>query len=710
MKTDTPSATHAEWLALPPFPDSRTAEDPIARLIYAGSQPRESYAPMVKMDFRVTIRGGLARVAVTRTYVNKLEEPIEAILSIPVPVQAAFFDLSAVINDKRYEAQAQFRNQARADYESAMDKGQAAVLHEELLRGIHSLSIGNLGAGQVAQVTSNWAEPLRFFEGIGQLRIPLTVGDVYGVSPLEDVDTPETGGPVPLATLRIDHDSAGIELASGSLQPEDGGGLFTQVPGNAPIEIRVLKPKVAALTGHAADGRRVELRITPEAAATERLNAAILVDRSGSMYSECEGSGASRESKHAAVVRGLRELLPCLQSEDCLTLWEFDTSCDPVGSTKGAKHPASFARSLSQLRQPSGGTAIGDSLRTVMEAEPGADILLITDGQSYSLDVQALSRAGHRVFVVLVGEGSLEAKVGHLAALTGGDVYFSHADDVDRALQACVQGMRQRRISGPICRIDESNSPVQIRTSRCNALIEASWSTNTAAEEGPSGFARAVAAYAASLAFAGAEEEQAAVLAINEGLVTHLTSLILIATDAPKQKHLPRSIKQLLPDVRGARRMPHGVTQGIAASAAPGPLYSLPHDGHKDFAFQSPPAFRLRQLSESLSQPAPPRWLRWENVEWLGNMIDWNANGARLASGAVEELPSDIMDMITDLESELKELAEELGIDAHLLVIAFAALAASKSSRPAGRVYRRMTAKLDAKRMEKIAGSLGYQA
>ncbi|MDE2955605.1 MAG: VIT domain-containing protein [Bacteroidota bacterium] len=705
MKSDTSSTAAENWLALSPFPDERAANDPITRLIYAGSRTDESYAPMVKMDFRVTIRSGLAMVAMTRTYVNKLDEPIEAIMSIPVPVQAAFFNLSAVIGGKRYEAQAKSKRQARDDYEEAIDEGKAAVLHEELLRGIHSLSVGNLGAGQVAEVTSHWAEPLRFFEGIGQLRIPLTVGDVYGISPLEDVDTLETGGPVPQATLRIDHDAGGIELTSGILQPEDGGGLFAQVPSNAPIEIRMLKPKVAALTGHTADARQVELQIVPEAAATERLNAAILVDRSGSMYSGCERSGASQESKHAAVVRGLREVLPHLHSQDRLALWEFDTSCDRVGRSEGLEHLAAFARSVSQLRQPSGGTAIGHSLRTVMQAHAGADILLITDGQSYQLDVQALARCGHRVFVVLVGEDSLEAKVGHLAALTGGDVQFSYGTDVGMALRACIQGMRQQRATEPLCRMDENNQPVKVRTSRSNAAIKALWSSGTGSEETGSGFARAVAAYAASLAFAGAGEEQAEAIAIAEGLVTHLTSLILIATEGPAQKDLPRTIKQ---PIAAPRRAVTG-NQGRVYAALPSdpglrsaramPL-GAPLDPVMPLSSYTPGACYLRE----------PRWLDWENLEWLGAMIDWNANAAGLAKGELHGLPSDIQMMIQELACELDDLADELSTEAELLVIALAALAASKESRQAARVYRRLTASVDGDRLDEYADSLGHQA
>jgi hypothetical protein len=51
------------------------------------------------------------------------------------------------------------------------------------------------------------------------------------------------------------------------------------------------------------------------------------------------------------------------------------------------------------------------------------DIVLVTDGKSHALDVGKLARSGVRFTVVLIGEDSLEANVGHLAAVTGGEIF-----------------------------------------------------------------------------------------------------------------------------------------------------------------------------------------------------------------------------------------------------------------------------------------------
>ena len=70
-------------------------------------------------------------------------------------------------------------------------------------------------------------------------------------------------------------------------------------------------------------------------------------------------------------------------------------------------------------------------------------MLLVTDGKSHELDVQALARTGHRFSVVLVGEDSLEANVGHLAALTRGEIFVAGGADLAEVLnQSCARFAR----------------------------------------------------------------------------------------------------------------------------------------------------------------------------------------------------------------------------------------------------------------------------
>ncbi|MCY3628580.1 MAG: VIT domain-containing protein [Bacteroidetes bacterium] len=692
--SDTPTA---DLLHFPHFPERRRHDDPFADLVHGDSVTND--APLIKLDFHVTIRGGLAFVKAIRTYINKTDGPIEAVMSLPVSVHAAFFGLSAVIDGKHYDAQAKPKQEALETYEEAIDEGKAAVLHEELLRGIHSLSVGNLGASKTVTVTTRWAESLRFHDGSGQLRIPLTVGDVYGISPLEDVDTLTVGGPIPEATIRMQHDAESVELAGANLRHAEGEVYCAKISGDAPIELKVTGIVSSELTGVSRDGRPVTLQISPQNKQCAPLNAAVLVDRSGSMSAPCTYSDNNSETQHEAVVRGLRGMQPLLIDGDHLALWEFDTDCDRVGEFN-CNNPREFRGLLSMLSDPRGGTSIGSALERVCASEEGRDILLITDGQSYDLDIQRLAKSGHRIFVVLVGEGSLEAMVGHLAVLSVGDIHFSFGADVDQAIQACIEGMRQKSVRGARCDLNELGLPECVVTTHNNASIEASWSQGVENPQVSGEFSEAVAAYVASLAFAGAEEKWAANIAVQAGLVTHLTSLVLVAEDAQIQEELPRTIKQALPAPRVMKLQSTPSTVAYASGPNPGICYSASR--HSGIASLD----GTDRLLDEVPLRSPIR--DWDPAVRLGRQIDWNSEGSKLAQGQLGGIPQEIVIEIMDFARDVEDFADQLGMSSHIFVIALAAYAVQESSKWAARVYRRIIRDYDQGEFESFALDLRY--
>src|SRR5690606_31717400 len=78
----------------------------------------------------------------------------------------------------------------------------------------------------------------------------------------------------------------------------------------------------------------------------------------------------------------------------------------------------------------------------------------------------------------------------------------------------------------------------QIGCRRSGVAISASWSVKADVDSDDAS-ARAVAAVAASLALPALEEEAATALAETEGLVTHLTSLLLVDEAGAVQEGIP---------------------------------------------------------------------------------------------------------------------------------------------------------------------------
>ena len=147
-----------------------------------------------------------------------------------------------------------------------------------------------------------------------------------------------------------------------------------------------------------------------------------------------------------------------------------------------------------------------------------------------------LARTGRRFTVVLVGEDSLEAKVGHLAALTGGEIFVASGSDLADAFTQAIKSLRRRHesISATGDMID------RVSTLRAGMQITAAWAKQTNGTAGKASlFSHAVAAIAARLLMPSLADEKAAALAEAEGLVSHLTSLVLIDEASVQQNTLP---------------------------------------------------------------------------------------------------------------------------------------------------------------------------
>ena len=645
-----------------------TMIDPLRAFIAGASSTAGRPIPLVSTRFDIDIDGGLAIVVTKRVFRNDETESIEATITFPVPVHAVLSGLEARIDNRVVKARAQKRVQARETYEDAIERGKTAVLHEEVLRGVHMLSVAHLGPGKEIEVTSTWVSALSFVGGRGQLRIPLTVGDIYGRSGLPDSDDLLTGGPVQTGDLFVRCKHGVVEVSAARL--DDG---HTRIALNAPIDLFVTNLVSRELRGLAADGRDVILRISPRQGGEAPLNAAFVIDRSGSMNAACS-SRARSVSVHEAVVTGLRNVAQGLGDADVVDLWEFDDGLKHVG--KGKSEP--LLSRVARLRGPGGGTEIGRALSGTIAGSDVRDILLITDGKSFALDVHGLARMGRRITVLLVGEDSLEANVGHLAALSGGDIFVATGDDIADFLATAIGSLRAP--SGPI-----GASLDQVRVVRGNAVLEAEWRPAT----GPAvdgALSRGVAAIAASLALPVLDEERAAALAEAEGLVTHLTSLVLVDEAGEAQEGVPATRKIALPAPGVAQMKSVGRTRAsmdaasLSMSAPPAPAYSSPP---VERFCKTGPARRIARSSEAHSHAA-------RTLSAVSMRIDWDISPNQLLVGDLSALDLQDASLIERAArlAEVAALAQQMNVSPTMLVVALLARSQSADSRSAARIAK----------------------
>ena len=691
--------------ALPPAAPSTITIDPLAALLAGAMGKTGGHAlPLIATAFDVTIDSGLAAVETRRVFRNDEAGSIEATITFPLPVHATLYALEARVDGRVLTARAERRKQARLTYEDAMERGKAAILHEEVLRGVHMLSVGQVAPGATIEVVTRWAATLSYSQSRGHLRIPLTVGDIYGHSGLPDSDELMHGAPVAQAELVVRCRDGVVSLGGNSLQEGRAA-----VPTNRPIDLAVDQQSSRPLRGRTADGRDVVLTLRRPDRASRALDACVLVDRSGSMDGPCSVRGPGL-TKHRAVTNGLRAMAEHLGRSDSIEIWQFNDRVGPVGTLR-AHNGRGLPSLVDMLAPPEGGTEIGNALARAIAESQRRDLLLVTDGKSHALDVQRLAQAGRRIAVVLVGEDSLEANVGYLASLTGGDIFVAQDGDLADILVAALQSLRT--LSTPSPRI--TGALDRLRTMRGGAELQIEWTSATDDALDPT-LSRAVAALAASAALPALDEAAAAALAEREGLVTHLTSLVLVDEAGAAQETVPamRKIPLATPATavaavyasapRAAAMAERQRYEAMASMALPSPQ-SPPPDSAPRVGSARPGApgapMAPSPLRRGPSFPNPAALLKrflpnrdgdrsLAELARLGAAIDWDADPGKLQAGDLSGLDRETRKAIRRAATlpEVSTLAKEIGIQPVHLIVGLLARAAASRSRTAARLAR----------------------
>jgi hypothetical protein len=679
-----------------------TTIDPLHAFM-AGRSAAAAPMPLVATRFDVIIDAGVAIVTTTRVFCNNESASIEATLTFPVPVHATLFALQARIGERVLVARAKRKEAARADYEAAIDRGKTAVLHEEVLRGVHMLSVGHVPPGAEVAVEFRWAMVTTNIDGRCQLRIPLTVGDIYGPSGLLESDDLIHAVSDQVASLTVQCRDGSVTLRGGRLANGQA-----QVRLDAPIDLEVAGWTPRELRGRAADGRTVALRIEPAAGGDGALDAALLVDRSGSMAEAC--TSPLNRTKHATILFCLDVVAERLRAGDALDLWEFSDACHHVGSVDGESAASAAVSRL--FAPPAGGTQIGMALETVIAGSDAPDILLLTDGKSHALNVQSLARSGRRVTVVLIGEDSLEANVGYLAALTGGEIFIASGHDIAPAFAAALRALRSR--SEPVVQSAEPTGHLVARRGGMRLVARVGTVDAPAADDIA---ARGVAALVASLRLPTLTTGDAARFAEAEGLVTHLTSLVLVDENGATQEVVPASRK--VPLATPATQAPSMGT--VLACYAPGmarPVGAAPpaaqyreDDRARCTGLATGKRTRVERLSRGLT-----RWFgrgmierSGEDLSRLAQNMNWDFAPDRLQAGDLKGLAASVQEAIRKAaaKTEVMALARTLGLHPIVLVIGLMAHAVAQQNRSARRLARAILSDTLSEAQKTVARGLG---
>lgn len=384
------------------------------------------------------LQGLCLELEVTQVFVNAGKRNVEAVYTFPLPHGAVLLDLTVKLGNKQLTGTVMPKQQAEDRYEDAITDGNSAIMLERTDNGICTINVGNLLAGERAELRYRFSQLLNWQQDSLRITLPTTIAPRYG-------DSAEAGWqPHQITTHSLLADYP-FSLALDIEQPLSGALL--ECPSHAVTIARkgdiarvTLGIKAAwldrdfilnlALHDGAKDvGQQVPdndqhvalVSFSPVVPGKEIDSACIKV------VVDCSGSMAGDSIAQART--GLLRILDTLRKTDTFNIVRF-------GSTARAYFPTcvpATGRALRQARQAVeemqadlGGTEMGNALQLAYKLKDDSDrpasILLITDGEinNHEHIMLEAKASGHRIFSIGVGSAVAEGFVRGIAMSTGG--------------------------------------------------------------------------------------------------------------------------------------------------------------------------------------------------------------------------------------------------------------------------------------------------
>ena len=135
--------------------------------------------PLRHTDVKADVSGFIARVKVTQTFYNPLDEKIEAVYVFPLPHKSAVDDMTLVIGERRIVGIIKRRAEARSIYEQALLYGATAALLEQERPNIFTQSVGNIKPHQTVNIEISYVDVLEYDVGTYEFHFPMVVGPRY---------------------------------------------------------------------------------------------------------------------------------------------------------------------------------------------------------------------------------------------------------------------------------------------------------------------------------------------------------------------------------------------------------------------------------------------------------------------------------------------------------------------------------------------------
>ena len=387
--------------------------------------------PVTAIDINGAVDGDGVTWTVEATFENPLDEPAEAVFTLPLPVGGAVKGMTMKIGDREVAAEIKEREAARIEYEEAKEQGHSAAIVEQERAEIFTITVGNIHPGEAISVVLEIHDRAAIDGTKASLRFPTMIKERYtpaGVPDESTITPPRRTGRSPLrATVTISFSEPAKDLIcetvpTAQITPTNVAindfGLTGDIILHWTIPAAIANAKWVADADDPTMGTlEVNIRVEKDKTSVRRRKAVqIMFDRSGSM-----------SDHYIEWARRITEdLIASLTDEDLIHILTFDSSIDAFDATSHGFVPVT--RTVKQLLQKElamitarGGTDLtgaittsGAALATLADRDDYEDLdrvaVLITDGaygdESSAVHHREKEFAGARVIAVAIGENA----------------------------------------------------------------------------------------------------------------------------------------------------------------------------------------------------------------------------------------------------------------------------------------------------------------
>lgn len=440
--------------------------------------------PFAGVTVRAEIGAVMTRVEMAQRYENRSGEAVETVYTFPLPDKAVLLSFSARIGKSVIDGVIEAKEKAADRYERAIHKGRSAAMVEMAGEGLLTAHLGNLPAGESAELTLAWIEFNAWRDGELRWSLPTCVAPRFGRSPFEPQNEPTTSrGVRHEADIRIviapEISDSDISTSGHRLARRDKDGAITlasprkgvlAMDRDINVTIRARRD-ISALRVGKADGATVALMsFVPRWKSPRKggRSVKIVLDCSYSM------SGASIETARQAVELLLGEI----GTKDDFNLIRFGSSAQAIFPAQAAGTQANRAmaeKCIAQLSADMGGTDISAALdlayRSRTESDRPGTVILVTDGQAHDdgTIVAAAAASRHRIFCIGIGTAINHGLLSAIAEESGGSAEFiSPGEDVGQAILRQFRRVRSGSDATPV--IEWPGNPVARSTPPINSF------------------------------------------------------------------------------------------------------------------------------------------------------------------------------------------------------------------------------------------------